>query len=118
MVRCVPATSSESRTSYTVYALQHLFQAAGYPQNIRQQIDDRMRLIGTSLTAVEIAKITSAIDELVKLPEVDAERIAMVGLSYGGDYAQVTPAIDSRIKVSVSSCYFGVQEGRCVLRKN
>lgn len=76
-----------------------------------------MRLIGTSLTAVEIAKITSAIDELVKLPEVDAERIAMVGLSYGDYYAQVTPAIDTRIKVSVSSCYFGVQEGRCILRK-
>jgi hypothetical protein len=36
----------------------------------------------------------------------------MVGLSYGGYYAQMTPAIDTRIKVSVSSCYFGVQEGR------
>jgi hypothetical protein len=36
----------------------------------------------------------------------------MVGLSYGGFYAQVTPAIDTRIKVSVSSCYFGVQEYR------
>ena len=101
-----------AKRGYVVYAPQHLFQAAGYPQNIRQQIDDRMRLIGTSLTAVEIAKITYAIDELVKRPEVDAERIAMVGLSYGGYYAQVTPAIDTRIKVSVSSCYFGVQEGR------
>ncbi len=36
----------------------------------------------------------------------------MVGLSYGGYYAQITPAIDTRIKVTVSSCYFGVQEGR------
>ena len=36
----------------------------------------------------------------------------MVGLSYGGYYTQVTPALDPRIKVSVSSCYYGVQEGR------
>jgi hypothetical protein len=36
----------------------------------------------------------------------------MVGLSYGGYYALVTPALEPRIKVAVSSCYFGVQEGR------
>jgi hypothetical protein len=36
----------------------------------------------------------------------------MVGLSYGGYYALVTPAVDQRIKVSVCSCYYGVQESR------
>ncbi|MBC8354507.1 MAG: dienelactone hydrolase family protein [Planctomycetes bacterium] len=97
---------------YVVYAPQHLFRADGFPTDIRRQIDNRMRLVGTSITAVEIAKIAYAIDELLKRPEVDPDRIAMVGLSYGGYYAQVTPAIDTRIKVSVSSCYFGVQEGR------
>lgn len=101
-----------AKRGYVVYAPQHLFRAEGYPNDIRRRIDDRMRLIGTSITAVEIAKITFAIDELIKRPEVDAERIAMVGLSYGGFYAQVTPALDTRIKVSVSSCYFGVQEYR------
>lgn len=100
------------KQGYIVYAPQHLFRADGYPKDIRRQIDDRMRLIGTSITAVEIAKITYAIDELIKRPEIDSDRIGMVGLSYGGYYAQVTPAVDSRIKVSVSSCYFGVQEGR------
>ncbi len=101
-----------AKRGYLVYAPQHLFRAEGYPADIRRRIDDRMRLIGTSITAVEIAKITYAIDELIKRPEVDADRIGMVGLSYGGFYAQVTPAIDTRIKVSVSSCYFGVQEYR------
>jgi len=100
------------KRGYVVYAPQHLFRAEEYPQDIRRQIDDRLRLIGTSITAVEIAKITYAIDELADRPEVDTSRIGMVGLSYGGYYAQVTPAIDTRIKVSVSSCYFGVQEGR------
>ena len=100
------------KEGYVAYAPQHLFRAEGYPRDIRRQIDDRMRLIGTSITAVEIAKITYAIDVLVKRPEIDPNRIGMVGLSYGGYYAQVTPAIDKRIKVSVSSCYYGVQEGR------
>ena len=100
------------KRGYVVYAPQHLFRADGYPEDIRRQIDDRMRMVGTSITAVEIAKITFAMDVLLERPEVDAERVAMVGLSYGGFYAQMTPAVDRRIKVSVSSCYFGVQEGR------
>ena len=69
-------------------------------------------MIGTSLTAVEIAKITRSLDVILKRPEVDAQRVGMVGLSYGGFYALVAPALDERIKVSVSSCYYGVQEGR------
>jgi dienelactone hydrolase len=100
------------KRGYIVYAPQHLFRADGYPDDIRRQIDDRLRRVGTSITAVEIAKITFALDELIKREEVDASRVAMVGLSYGGYYAQVTPALDTRIKVSVSSCYFGVQEFR------
>jgi dienelactone hydrolase len=100
------------KRGYVVFAPQHLFSAEGYPKDIRRQIDERMRLVGTSLTAVEIAKIIRSIDVLVTRPEVDAQRVGMVGLSYGGYYAQVTPALDARIKVSVSSCYYGVQEGR------
>ena len=100
------------KRGYVVFAPQHLFSAEGYPPNIRQQTDDRLRLVGTSLTAIEIAKITRSLDVLLKRPEVDTERVAMVGLSYGGYYALVTPAIDTRIRVAVSSCYYGVQEAR------
>jgi dienelactone hydrolase len=101
-----------AKRGYIVFAPQHLFSAPGYPRDTRNKIDTRMRLIGTSLTAVEIAKITRSLDVLLKRPEVDPDRVAMVGLSYGGYYALVTPALDARIKVSVSSCYYGVQEGR------
>ena len=100
------------KRGYIVFAPQHLFQADGFPGDVRNRADERMRLVGTSLTAVEIAKITRSLDVLLKRPEVDAKRVAMVGLSYGGYYALVTPALDSRIKVAVSSCYFGVQEYR------
>jgi dienelactone hydrolase len=100
------------KLGYVVFAPQHLFNADGYPKDIRNKIDERLKLLGTSLTAVEIAKITRSIDVLIKRPEVDADHIGMVGLSYGGYYALVTPAVDLRIKVSVCSGYYGVQEWR------
>ncbi|HWE02625.1 MAG TPA: dienelactone hydrolase family protein [Tepidisphaeraceae bacterium] len=100
------------KAGYVVFAPQHLFSSPGLAKDIRNKTDDRLRLVGTSLTAVEVAKITRSIDAILTRPEVDPNRIAMVGLSYGGYYALVTPAIDTRIKVSVSSCYYGVQEGR------
>ena len=100
------------KRGYAVFAPQHLFSAPGSPGDVRNRTDDRMRLVGTSLTAVEIAKITRSLDVLLKRPEIDPKRVAMVGLSYGGYYSLVTPALEPRIKVAVSSCYFGVQEWR------
>ena len=100
------------KRGYVVFAPQHLFSAAGFPKDVRNRTDERMRLVGTSLTAVEIVKITRSLDVLLRRPEVDPARVGMVGLSYGGYYALVTPALDTRIKVSVCSCYYGVQEGR------
>lgn len=100
------------KRGYIVFAPQHLFASDGLPKDVRTRTDTRLRLIGTSITAVEIAKITRSLDVLLKRPEVDAERVGMVGLSYGGYYSLVTPALDTRIKVAVCSCYYGVQEGR------
>ena len=101
-----------AKRGYVVFAPQHLFNAPGYPKDVRNTTDQRLRLVGTSLTAVEIAKITRALDVILRRPGVDPARVGMVGLSYGGYYALLTPALDTRIKVAVSSCYYGVQEGR------
>jgi dienelactone hydrolase len=100
------------KRGYVVFAPQHLFASPGLAKNLRNTIDQRMRLIGTSLTAVEITKITRSLDVLLKRPEVDPNHVGMVGLSYGGYYSLVTAAVDSRIRVVVSSCYYGIQEGR------
>lgn len=97
---------------YAVFAPQHLFQADGYPGDIRNRIDARLRLLGTSVSAVETWKITKSLDTFLKRPEIDGKRIGMVGLSYGGYYALLAPALDKRFKVTVSSCYYGVQEWR------
>jgi dienelactone hydrolase len=100
------------KRGYVVFAPQHLFSSPGLAKNLRNTIDQRMRLIGTSLTAVEITKITRSLDVLLQRPEVDPNHVGMVGLSYGGYYSLVTAAVDSRIRVAVSSCYYGIQEGR------
>jgi dienelactone hydrolase len=100
------------KRGYVVWAPQHLFSAQGYPPDVRNRIDRRMRLVGTTLTAVEIAKISRSLDVILKRPEVDPKRVGMVGLSYGGFYSLIAPAFEPRIKTIVSSCYYGVQEYR------
>ncbi len=92
---------------YAVLALQHLFAADGYPGDIRQRMDSRARLAGTTITGIEIAKITRSLDVILQRPEIDRKRVAMVGLSYGGYYTLYTTALEPRIKVAVASCEFG-----------
>lgn len=95
---------------YVVWAPQHLFVADGYPGDVRQRVDERARLVGTTITAIEIAKISRGLDVVLKRPEVDPKRVAMVGLSYGGFYTLYTTALEPRIKVAVSSCFFSDRE--------
>jgi len=47
---------------------------------------------------------------ILKRPEVDATRVAMIGLSYGGFYTLYTTALDKRIKVAIASCSFRDKE--------
>jgi dienelactone hydrolase len=72
----------------------------------RRQLDERLRYLGTSIIAVELWKIFRGIDAAGQRPEVDRTRIGMMGLSYGGQYTLYAAALDTRIQVAVSSCYF------------
>ena len=47
-----------------------------------------------------------AVDLLISLPEVDAERIGCIGHSLGGHNTMFTAAFDTRIKALVSNCGF------------
>lgn len=76
------------------------------PAEVRKILDEKFRAAGTSLVAVEVQKISLVLDELVKRPEIDPRRIAMIGLSYGGYYSLYTAALEPRIKVVVASCSF------------
>lgn len=68
-------------------------------------IDIHLRQLGGGKTAFGVYCIMRAIDYFTALPEIDADRVGMVGLSYGGMYTLMTTAVDPRIKVAVSSCF-------------
>ena len=87
------------------------------PAGVRSRLDARLRLLGTTLTAVEVAKLSRALDALLPRPEIDPARVAMIGLSYGGYYTLHTVALEPRIKAAVSSCYFNDQSVRLPLDK-
>ncbi|MDF2924856.1 MAG: hypothetical protein K0R57_3770 [Paenibacillaceae bacterium] len=73
----------------------------------RQQTDVRLKQLGGSIAAVEIACLRRCLDYLcTQLPFVDAARIGMAGLSYGGFYTLFTAAAEPRIKAAYSSCFF------------
>jgi len=97
------------REGYVTWAPGLLFRLAGTEEiegPDRIPLDKQLRHVGTSILAVELWKIRRGLDEVLKRPEVDPERVGMMGLSYGGLYTQYAVALDPRIKVAVSSCYF------------
>jgi dienelactone hydrolase len=59
---------------------------------------------GETLLAKAIHDISVGISYLESLKEVDASRIGFFGHSYGGRMAIWAPALDKRIKASVSNC--------------
>lgn len=77
----------------------------GNPYN-RQYIDGMLRMHGGSITAFEVYALRKTLDYLEVQEFVDADRIGMVGLSYGGMYTLFMTAADTRIKSAISSSFF------------
>ncbi|MBW3622946.1 MAG: alpha/beta fold hydrolase [Armatimonadetes bacterium] len=63
-------------------------------------------LMGQTLVGWRVWDAFRALDLLQSLPEVDPNRIACVGLSWGGTHTLYTAALDRRVKVAVVSGYF------------
>jgi dienelactone hydrolase len=80
------------------------------PADVRGILDDQLRARGATLMGVECYKLSRALDVILKRPEVDSTRVAMLGLSYGGFYTLYLTALDPRIKVAVASCSFRDKE--------
>lgn len=79
----------------------------------RQNIDRDLKRLGTSITALEIAGIQRSLDYVSSLEYIDPERIAMMGLSYGGYFTQYTMAADTRIKAGYSAGAFNDRDVHC-----
>ncbi|VTU34495.1 putative dienelactone hydrolase [Variovorax sp. SRS16] len=78
--------------------------------DFRDRLTVRAWEAGTSLPAIEIAKTVKALDVLLKRPDIDPQRVAMMGHSYGGFYTLYTTALDPRIRVAVVAAYFNDRE--------
>jgi dienelactone hydrolase len=74
----------------------------------RQKTDARLKRVGSSITAVEVYGITRILDYFEAQSYVTT--FGMVGMSYGGFYALVTAAVDTRIKAAVSCAFFNTRD--------
>lgn len=88
-----------------VFAPQLILWGEAYeaPFN-RDDIDSRLRALGSSITAVEIYGLQRILDYFEKQNYVT--NFGMVGLSYGGFYTLFTTALDTRIRAALSCSYF------------
>lgn len=72
----------------------------------RLEMDVAMKRFGSSLTALEISGILKALDYVSALPQINPNKVGMLGLSYGGYFTLNTMAADTRIKVGYCAGVF------------
>jgi pimeloyl-ACP methyl ester carboxylesterase len=68
-------------------------------------------LWGYNLLTLNLFDVFRAIDYLETRPEVDAQRIGVMGLSYGGTTSMYAAILEHRIKAAVLSCSLGDYRG-------
>ena len=74
----------------------------------RQELDARLKRVGSSITAVEVYGLTRIMDYFEGHGDVSC--FGMVGLSYGGFYTLMTTAVDKRIKACISCSFFNTRD--------
>ncbi len=67
----------------------------------RLHIDGKLRQLGGSVTAMELYFLQCVLDYFIANEDINAEKIGVAGMSYGGMYAIHFAAIDTRVK----ACY-------------
>ena len=89
--------------------------AAGYavlaPSNItaaapRARLHRLCLLLGKTLAGLEVGKIRHLLSFATTLPEIDAARVGMWGISLGGMYTMFTAPLDKRIKAAIITAFF------------
>jgi dienelactone hydrolase len=72
----------------------------------------RMQMLGKLLIAENLRDSLWALELLARHPEVDADRLGCVGLSYGGRMTVLTAAVEPRIKAAVVSGALNLMQER------
>jgi dienelactone hydrolase len=77
------------------------------PGASRELLDQKLKLAGTSIIGLELYKIIASTRALMEVrPEIDAARVGMTGLSWGGFITMYATALAPFIKVAAPSGYF------------
>lgn len=103
-----PAASLVTR-GFVVLVLRLISRShsAGRHLNNRRHLHRLGWQLGHTFLGAEVSKLHSAVSALASLPQVDANRIGVFGFDQGGQLALLAAALDSRIKATVVSNYFG-----------
>lgn len=72
----------------------------------RNRLERLCRLGDTTLTGIEFARLQRLLDAVLADPRIDAERVAMWGLSLGGRETLFWMPLEPRIKVGIVSAWF------------
>jgi dienelactone hydrolase len=79
---------------------------APMPNASRELLDQKLKLAGTSIIGLELHKIIESTRTLMQVrPEIDAARVGMTGLSWGGFFTMYATALAPFIKVAAPSGY-------------
>ncbi len=76
----------------------------------------RLQLLGKVLMAENLRDCLWTLELLARHKQVDAKRLACVGLSYGGRMTMLTAALEPRIRVAVISGALNVMQERVAVR--
>jgi hypothetical protein len=87
------------------YSEEHTPQEGPEAQG-RDLLHKKAVLSNRTLMGLEVAKLRRAVDYLSTLPEVNAQRIGIYGLSKGGHYTLYTAGLEKRLRAVVVSGWF------------
>jgi hypothetical protein len=80
------------------------------PPMERPLLDRKLKHLGGSAAALDIFQLQRSLDVLLARPDVDAEKVGMMGLSWGGFYTLVTAAMETRIRAALASAFLNEPE--------
>lgn len=90
-----------------VFAPQQLNWAANFGPTVDNgKVDLALKQVGGSVAALGVRMLQRSLDYLAARKDIDAERIGMIGLSWGSFYTLVAAAADTRIRVALPSGFF------------
>lgn len=95
---------------YAVLAPQHITEP--HP---RQRLHRMALMVGSTLWGLEIGKLRVWIDHIATRDDLDANAIAMWGISLGGAYTQFTSAAEERIRVAISTAWFNDRFNKMII---